>query len=129
MKIRTWLLIKAWVDIITGLGFLILPVQAVGALGVATDEAGLAVARFFGQAMFLMGLMLWMVRNVHEPRSQKAIASAVVVGDGVGAIVALRTTMVGTINAFGWVIMAVYIILAIGFALTIYRIPEPVTTP
>lgn len=129
MKIRNWIIFKAWVDMVTGLGFLLFPTQAIIIWGAETDPTAVAMARFFGQVMFLLGLMLWMLRNVHDARVHKAVASAVLVGDTVGFIITIRTTLAGNINALGWVIAALFLVLALGFGYILLRTPEPVTTP
>jgi len=129
MKIRNWIIFKAWVDMVTGLGFLLFPTQSIIIWGAETDPTAIAIARFLGQVMFLLGLMLWMLRNVHDARVHKAIASAVVVGDTVGFIITIRTTLAGNINAIGWVIAALYLVLALGFGYILLKTPEPVTTP
>lgn len=129
MKIRSWIIFKAWVEMIVGLGFLLFPMQVFIIWGAETDATGFATARFLGQTMFLLGLMLWMLRDIHDARVHKAIASAVVVGDVVGFIIAIRTTLAGDINALGWVMAALYLALTIGFAYILRRTPDPVTTP
>lgn len=129
MKIRSWIIFKAWVDMITGLGFLLFPTQGIIIWGAETDPTAIAFARFFGQVMFLLGLMLWMLRNVHDARVHKAVASAVVVGDAVGFIITIRETLAGNINALGWAIAALFLVLVLGFGYILLRTPEPVTTP
>lgn len=129
MNIRSWIIFKAWVLMIIGLGFLLFPMQAFIIWGAETDATGFATARFMGQAMFLLGLMLWMLRNVRDARVHRAIASAVVVGDAVAVIIAIRATLAGDINAVGWVMAALYLALTIGFAYNLRRTPDPLTTP
>jgi hypothetical protein len=129
MKIRQWMGVKAWVSMITGVGFLLVPVSALVILGTKTDAVGLAVARFFGASIFLIGLILWMTRTVRDAHYLRALASAVFVGDALATIVAVRETLAGTINAFGWVIAALYLAFCLAFGYSLLRITEPVTTP
>ena len=129
MKIRNWIIFKAWVDMVTGLGFLLFPTQAIIIWGAETDPTAIAFARFFGQVMFLLGLLLWMLRNVHEARVHIAVASAVLVGDTVGLIITIRETLAGNINALGWGIAVLFLVLVLGFGYILLKTPEPVTTP
>lgn len=129
MQIRKWMGLKAWVSMITGLGFLLVPVSALVILGTETDAVGLALARFFGATMFLAGLVLWMTRTVHDAHFLRTLASAVFVGDAVATIVAVRETLSGTINAVGWVVAALYLAFCLAFGYSLLRISEPVTTP
>jgi len=129
MKIRAWMGVKAVVSLITGLGFLLVPAAALLLLGAETDAAGLAISRFFGATMFLVGLILWLTRSVHEAHYLRMLASAVFVGDALAVIVAVRETLSGTINAFGWVIAALYLVFCLAFGYSLLRISEPVTTP
>jgi len=114
---------------ITGLGFLLVPVSALVILGTETDAVGLALARFFGATMFLAGLVLWMTRTVHDAHFLRTLASAVFVGDAVATIVAVRETLSGTINAVGWAVAALYLAFCLAFGYSLLRISEPVTTP
>ncbi len=129
MQIRKWMVLKAWVSMITGLGFLLVPVSALVILGTETDTVGLALARFFGATMFLVGLVLWMTRTVHDAHFLRTLAGAVFVGDAVATIVAVRETLSGTINAVGWVVAALYLAFCLAFGYSLLRISEPVTTP
>ena len=129
MQIRMWMGVKAWVSLITGLGFLLVPVSALVILGTETDAVGLALARFFGATMFLVGLVLWMTRTVHDAHFLRTLAGAVFVGDTVATIVAVRETLSGTINAVGWVVAALYLAFCLAFGYSLLRISEPVTTP
>jgi len=129
MQIRMWMGVKAWVSLITGLGFLLVPVSALVILGTETDAVGLALARFFGATMFLVGLVLWMTRTVHDAHYLRMLASAVFVSDALAAIVAVRETLSGTINAVGWVVAALYLAFCLAFGYSLLRISEPVTTP
>ena len=98
-------------------------------LGTETDAVGLALARFFGATMFLVGLVLWMTRTVHDAHYLRMLASAVFVSDALAAIVAVRETLSGTINAVGWVVAALYLAFCLAFGYSLPRISEPVTTP
>ena len=129
MKIRVWMGVKGMVSIITGLGFLLFPEASLILLGAGTDATGLALARFFGATMFLVGLTLWLTRTVHEAHFLRMLASAVFVGDALAVIVAVRETLSGTINAFGWVVAALYLAFCLAFGYSLLRISEPVTTP
>lgn len=129
MKIRTWMSVKAWVSLITGVGFLLTPAAALVLLGTETDATGLALARFFGATIFLVGLILWLTRSVHEAHFLRMLASAVFVGDALAVIVAVRETLAGTINGFGWVIAALYLAFCLAFGYSLLRITEPVTSP
>lgn len=129
MQIRNWMGVKAWVSMIAGLGFLLVPVSAMVILGTETDASGLAIARFFGASMFLIGLILWMTRSVRDIHFLRTLASAVFVGDALTTIVAVRETLSGTINAFGWVVAALYLVFCLAFGYSLLRITEPVTTP
>ena len=129
MQIRKWMAVKAWVSIITGLGFLLVPVSSLVILGTETDAVGLALARFFGATMFLVGLVLWMTRTVHDAHFLRTLAGAVFVGDALAVIVAVRETLSGTINTVGWFVAALYLAFCLAFGYSLLRISEPVTTP
>jgi hypothetical protein len=129
MKLKPWMTIKVMVSFISGLGFLLAPAAALQVLGTSTDAAGLALARFFGATIFLVGLALWMTRSLDHGFYHRSLASAILVGDALATIVAVRETLSGTINGIGWGIAGIYLVFTLAFGYGFLRIAEPVNLP
>ena len=74
------------------------------------------MTQLFGAAFILLSILLWFARNA--PGSDvalRAIVLAVFVGDTIGFIVALLGQLAKVANALGWITVALYLLLALGF--------------
>ncbi|MGH7500091.1 MAG: hypothetical protein ACREL3_14725 [Gemmatimonadales bacterium] len=99
-----------------GLSFLLVPATVLPLYGVPTDAATVLMARFFGVALLNAGLIVYLLRDVREPSSQRTLALAGVVGSVAGAAVALTAVLGGVVNALGWSTVAIYTLLLLGYA-------------
>lgn len=116
MKLTMMMTIKSGVCLLTGVIFLIFPGQWLWLLRAdLTDPSGTFMARLFGATFILVGLFVWMTRNVTDATTQRAIVLSVFVGDGVAFIVSLIAQLSGVTNPFGWGIVIVYLLLTLGF--------------
>jgi hypothetical protein len=116
MKLSCLMAIKAIIVIVFGIGFVLIPATVMSFYDVTLNPDGAYMTQLFGAAFILLGILLWSARNA--PRSEvalRAIVLAVVVGDVIGFIVALVAQLSGVVNALGWVTVALYLLLALGF--------------
>ena len=54
-------------------------------------------------------------RNAEASQARKAIVLALSIGYGIGFIVALIGQLGGVVNTLGWLTVAIYLLLALGF--------------
>lgn len=113
MKVSTFLIIKAIVSLAFGIALVLLPVVLMGLYGVTLDPVGAFMARFVGACLIGIGLICWLGRSVADD-GQRAITLALFIGDTVGSIVALVGQLSGLMNALGWMIVAIWLLLALG---------------
>ena len=81
--------------------------------GVSSSET--LLARFFGVDLLVVGLVLWMGKDLNRV-SSRPIVTANLIGNVVGFIVAAAGTLSGVMNGFGWSAVLIYLLLALGFA-------------
>ena len=115
MKLGTLITFKSIVCMLTGVIFLFFPGQWLYLLRVDLDSAGTFMARLFGAAFILIGLFLWMIREVTDPTTRRAVTLSVFVGDTIALVVALIAQLSEVTYLLGWGIVLVYLIWAIGF--------------
>ena len=115
MKLKTWMTVKAIICIVFGLGFVILPSFVMNLYDVNLGKGGVYMTRLLGQAFILLSLLLWLVRNTDEAATRRAFALAVLVGDLIGFIITLQVQLAGSVNALGWVTVAIYLVFTLGF--------------
>ena len=118
MTLRNFLMVASVLAFGFGLGFVLIPQQLTSLYNITLDPGGVFVAQLFGAALFGFGVLNWMTRSVREPQTLRVVVLANLVGDGIGFIISLLSQLagVGGVNQLGWSTVAVYLVLALGFA-------------
>lgn len=124
MNYRILFLLNAFVAILLGLGFLIVPGMVLGQFGVDEYAATKLVSQFFGTALIAIGLLLWFAKDVNEASLQKGMGIASLVG----AIAGLAMSVVGISNGIlrtnGWMAIIVYVLIGFGYAYLLFLKPR-----
>ena len=115
MRLNTLLLIAGVLALVFGLGFLLVPDAVLPLYGIEAAVGTILMSRFFGVALFQLGLTLYLLREVREPATQRALAKAGVAGSAAGLAVALMGVLGGLVNALGWSTVAIYGVLLVGY--------------
>ena len=115
MKFKSLMSIKAVICLLFGLGFIFIPVTLTSFYGMDPGISGNLMAQYFGQAFFLIGLLLWLARNISDWGAQKPFAIALFIGDMVGFVISLMAVLNGMMNAMGWISVALYLLIGLGF--------------
>ena len=118
MSYRNLLAIAAVIALAFGVGFVLVPAQVAAYYGLTLNPAGAFVAQLFGAALIGFAVLNWAARGAEASQPISAVILANLVGDGVGFVIALMGQMAGTggLNQMGWVTVAIYLLLALGFA-------------
>jgi len=98
-----------------GLSFLLVPATVLPFYGLSVDPATVLMSRFFGVALLQLGLVLYLLRDVRESASQRALTTAGVVGSATGLTVALMGVLAGLVNSLGWSTVVIYGALLLGY--------------
>jgi NAD/NADP transhydrogenase beta subunit len=110
------MIIKALITVVFGIGFLLLPKAVMSLYGVTLEPAGAMMTQFFGATFILISVVLWLARNApYSEVTLQALLLAIVIGDAIGFIVALMAQLSGVPNALGWLNVALWLLLALGF--------------
>ncbi len=115
MKLKTLLIIKAIVCLCLGLPILLVPNFIYSIFGATLAAGGVFAAREYGASMIGILMLTWFARDSQESDARWAIILALFVYDAIGAIVTLVAIISGALNAMGWLIVALYLFLALGF--------------
>jgi hypothetical protein len=115
MKLSTFLMVKAIVCFVFGIGFAVVPTTVGSIYALTLDPDGLIMARFFAALLIGIGLMLWLSRNA-DWNALKGITLSLCIADTIGFIVALVGQLAGDMNALGWIIVVIWLLLALGLA-------------
>jgi hypothetical protein len=123
MRLSTLLLIGGLLGLVFGLGFLLVPRPMLTLYGVPTDPSVVLMARFFGAALLQVGLVLYLIRDVGDPRTQRGVVIGSFIGSVVGLVVALTGQFWDLVNQFGWSTVAIYGLLTLGYGSIMFGRP------
>lgn len=116
MTYRFLSLINAIVLAAFGAMFLVMPEFALKLFGTETYEATVFVARFFGSAMLLAGMFIWMAKDLGETSAEKTMTIMLLAGSIAGFILTLvGVVWANVIRANGWVLLVLHILFALGY--------------
>ena len=116
MKLSNLLAVAAIIGAVFGVGFVVASGPVLAIYGITLDKAGTLVAQLFGALLIGLATLNWFARNVTEPEARQAVVLGNLVGDVVGFVVILIGQLSGIANAVGWSNVAIYLLLALGFA-------------
>ena len=124
MRLSTLLVIAAVIGAVFGIGFVVASGPLLSIYGITLDKAGTLVAQLFGGALISLAVINWFARNVTDPEARQAIVFGNLAGDVVGFVVILLGQLAGIANAIGWSSVAIYLLLALGFAYVQFMQPR-----
>lgn len=123
MPLRALLLIAGILALAFGLGFLLMPRPMLTLYGVATEPSVVLMARFFGAALVQLGLVLYLIRDVGDIRTQRGVVIGSFIGSVAGLVVALTGQFWGLVNELGWSTVAIYGLLTLGYGSIMFGRP------
>jgi hypothetical protein len=127
MPLRTLLLIAGLIALVFGLGFLLMPKPMLALYGVPADPAVVLISRFFGAALVQLGLVLYLIRDVGDLRTQRGVIIGSFIGSVAGLVVALTGQFWGLVNTLGWLNVAIYGLLTLGYGSFMFGRPPSAT--
>ena len=115
MRLRSLLLLAGVIALAFGLAFLLVPRPTLALYGVAANPEIVLVSRFFGAALVQLGLVLYLIRDVGDLRTQRGVVIGSFLGSVAGLVVALTGQFWDVVNEFGWSTVAIYGLLTLGY--------------
>ena len=116
MKLGNLFAVNAVIAGLFGLGFVFAPAKVLAQYGLTVDAQFGLVAQLFGAALIGYAILTWSARKAGDSDARRAIVLALFVSNAVGFVLALMAQLKGLVNSLGWSTVAIYLLLAIGFA-------------
>ena len=116
MKLGNLFVVNAVIAGLFGLAFVFAPAQLLAQYGLVVDAGFGLVAQLFGAALVGYAILTWLVRKASDSDARRAIVLALFISDGVAFVLALMAQLKGLVNTLGWSTVAIYLLLALGFA-------------
>ena len=117
-------LINAFIAILFGLGFLVVPNMVLNQFGVDEYASTRLVSQFFGTAMLALGLLLWFAKDVVDLNLQKGMAVALLVGAAAGLIITVAGTASGILRTNWWLAVLIYLLFGLAYAYLVFMKPK-----
>jgi hypothetical protein len=92
--------------------------------GYDLNASGALGVRLLGASFIVLALWLGLGRETEEDLSRRAVCSAVLVGDLLGAVVITYGLLTGVGNALAWTAVLLYLVLAVLFGYYLVTQPE-----
>ncbi len=102
---NTLFLVYLIVETIFGLGFLFVPGQLMGPMGVTLDETSITFARMFGSLIISIPFLVYFARKTTNREYRKGVIYCVLVYLFTSTIILLITQIKGLMNSLGWSIV------------------------
>jgi len=113
MKLSNFLMVKAVVCFLFGIGFAVIPIKVGSIFAITLDPDGLIMARFFAAVLIGIGLILWINRNA-DWNVLNGITLSLCIADTIGFLTALVGQLTGNMNALGWIIVVIWLLFSSG---------------
>ena len=123
MNIRTFFSIAAIIALVYAAGLILMPAFMNSTYGFGGSASEILISRFFGVELLALGLITWLAKDMSGAIVRPIIMGSLI-GNAVGAIVALMGTLGGVMNAAGWSAVAIYLLLTLGFAYFQFMAPS-----
>lgn len=116
MKQRTIYLINTGVCLLFAIGLLLMPSIMLGLFGMNDTEQAAVLGQLIAVELVVGGVITMIARDTTDAKTRTAINYANMAAGALGVIVALNGTLTGAFGWFGWVLTAVYLLVAAAFA-------------
>ncbi len=105
----------------SGLAFTLAPAPLLQLLGLTVQPGAVLVAELFGVSNMGAGLLVWLTRNAAESEVLRAQSISFLITLSIGFFVTFLAQTTGVMNTLGWLIVAAYLGLALGYGYRLLR--------
>ncbi len=127
MSYKLLFILSAIVAMIFGLGFLFVPNRALPLFGTTEQYVStITAARFFGFALFGLGLVLWFAKDASDEKVQRGLGMANLVISVVGLAMSLYASLAGNavIRTNAWIPIILFLLSGLGYGFMLFYKPK-----
>jgi hypothetical protein len=115
MKLRNLFLLNTVVALLFALGFLLMTDVLLELFGFTNDAGTKLLGQIIGVELLVGGLITFFVKDTRDKNTRQAVILANLIASVIGFVVSLGGILSGAVNFLGWIIVAAYLLLALGF--------------
>ncbi|MGA2489394.1 MAG: hypothetical protein ABSF99_04300 [Anaerolineales bacterium] len=117
----TLFLVSLIVSAVFGIGFLFIPGPMLGPFGVTLNATATTFARLFGSTLISFAILLWFARQSKVIMLKKGLVYSLFTYYLVSSILLVITQLSGLMNALGWSIVGLHVILMVWFGVFLFK--------
>ncbi len=115
MGLKTLLIIHSVICFIFGLLCAVMPTIFEPLYGIVLNPVGEILARWLGATLLGLGLITWFARDAEKSDLKSSILLTIFIIDSIGAVIAFWGQATKIMNDWGWSLVTIWLLLAIGF--------------
>jgi hypothetical protein len=92
--------------------------------GLVPDDSAIWVSRLVGGSILGFATLMWFGMRTASAVARRAIALALLLQDSIGCLASVPFQLTGKVNDFGWFSLALYGVLALGYAFFLFVQPD-----
>ena len=116
LKLQNLYLLNTVFCLVFALGLLLMPQVMLTLFGMNDGAEARTLCQLIAVELTVGGLITLFARDVTDPSARSAIHYGNMIAGVIGLVVGLNGTLTGVFGWFGWVIVLVYLVVAVGFA-------------
>jgi hypothetical protein len=117
----TLFMVALILEALLGVGCMLVPAAILAPFGVKLNEIATPFARLFGSALIAFSILLWFARKSDNPGFRNAMAYSMSAYYLASAVILLITQIAGLMNALGWSMVGIHVLLLIWFGYFIVK--------
>jgi len=108
-QLKALLVVTAIVSGINGISAMLIPGKVGSLFGIESCPSAIMAAQLAGLGSTAIGLFAWLMRNIEDRKTQKALTLAYFIINLIGIVLAVKGTISGTMKS-GWPAVGFYVI-------------------
>lgn len=116
MKLKNLYLLNTVLALVFALGLFLMTPIMLKLFGMNNTKDTVTLSQFIAVELVVSGLTTFLARDVADRAARNAINTGNMIAGVLGFIVALNATLSGVMGWFGYVVVVIYAVIAVGFA-------------
>jgi hypothetical protein len=124
VRLKRFLALAAIITLINGVLYTLVPGALLPNYGIQVTSGAVLGFRLFGASLLTFGLILWFQRDAREWVARRGLLIGASVGNIAGLIVSGWATINGVMNGAGWLFVATYGLLLLGYLWSLWALSQ-----
>jgi hypothetical protein len=116
-------LVAFLVELVFGIGFIFVPSPMLDPFGVFLSATATTFARLFGSSLISISIILWFARRPDQTVLKRGVVYSLFVFYLFSTIILLLTEFAGLMNALGWLVISIHLLLLMWFGYFVIKDP------